>query len=263
MPANRKTFILIRRIIAAASLLLAIHTTTAGATKDKSELWQVANKLYAQKQYDSAAACYELLLTKNGAADLWVHYNLGNTYYRLNKVGAAILHYEKAQHLDPHNKQVADNLKLAKGRVLNPLPEFPPIFFIRWWYSFVDAFSPDVWAWLCFLVFSGVLAVVYFARTRKAGFSHSGRWLSVGVVCLLVCGCMTYFSYDVRQDSRKAVVMQAGIGFLDSPQANGKVLGTLPEGTVLEINQEEGEFYNVKLPNGREGWILADHLKKV
>lgn len=263
MPANRKPFILMHKIYATVALLLLLHNTLlATPAQNSNTLWKTANNLYAQKQYDSAAACYEQLLAKNGA-DLWVHYNLGNTYYRLNKVGAAILHYEKAQHLDRHNKQIADNLKLAKGRVLNPLPEFPPIFFIRWWNSFVDAFSPDVWAWLCFFAFSGVLTVIYFARTRKEGFSHSGRWLSVAVVSLLVCGCMTYFSYDARQDSGKAVVMQAGIGFLDSPQANGKVLGTLPEGTVLQINREEGDFYNVKLPNGREGWIATDHLKKV
>ena len=263
MPANRKPFILTRRIIAAATILLLLqHTAMAGVTEDKNTLWKTANAQYAQKQYDGAAATYEQLLA-SGSNNIWVHYNLANAYYRLNKVGPAILHYEKALQLDPHNKLVQDNLRLAKGRVLNPLAEFPPIFFIRWWDNLVHAFSPDVWAWLSFIVFTGILAVIYFARLRKEQFSHSGRWLSVGVTGLLICGCMAFFTYQARQDSGKAVVMQTGINFLESPQQNGKILGTLPEGTVLQVSQEQNDFYNVKLPNGREGWVAASDLKKV
>lgn len=263
MPANRNLLVLIQKITATVALLLLLqHSVQADTATDKNTLWKTANTLYMQKQYDSAAACYEKLLPleeKNSA----VHYNLGNTYYRLNKVGAAILHYEKTLQLDPDNKQAADNLKLAKGRVLNPLPEFQPIFFIRWWNDLVHAFNPDVWAWLSLLAFTAVLAVIYFARTRKETFSHSGRWLSLSVVGLLICGCMAFFSYEARQDSGKAVVMQTGISFFDRPQQNGKVLGTLPEGTVLLINQEQSDFYNVKLPNGREGWVAVSDLQKI
>lgn len=260
MPVNMKITWHFKTVLAAC-LLLLLHTG-ARAAEAPDKLWQTANNLYAGKQYDSAAACYEKLITQ-GKSDIWVHYNLGNTYYRLNKVGPAVLQYEKALQLDPHNKKVIDNLSLAKGRVLNPLPEFPPIFFIRWWNGLVHAFSPDVWAWLSLLVFSGVLAVIYFARVRKEQFSHSGRWLSVGVVCLLICGCMAFFSFDASRDSGKAVIMQAGISFYDGPRSNSKVLGTLPEGTVVEINQQQSDFYNVKLPNGREGWIAVTGLSKV
>ncbi len=261
MPANSN---LIKSIFGAAAVIIlffVLHTASHAAA-DKNNLWQTANAQYARKQYDSAAAGYEKLL-QQGMQNAEVHYNLGNAYYRLNKVGAAILHYEKALHLDPHNKQVSDNLALAKGRVLNPLPEFPPIFFIRWWNGLVQAFSPDVWASLSFLTFCAVLAVIYFARTRREQFRHSGRWLSVSVVALLVFGCMAFFTYDARENSRKAVVMQAGVSFFDSPRSNGKALGTLPEGTVVLINQEEDSYYNVKLPNGREGWIAIHDLSKV
>lgn len=262
MPANQRLTTSIFRTTAAMILLCFLHNITYAATTENKSLWQTANALYAHKQYDSAAVYYEKLLS-GGVNNADVHYNLGNAYYRLNKVGGAILHYEKALHLDPHSKQASDNLALAKGRVLNPLPEFPPIFFIRWWNGLVQSLSPDVWAWLSLLAFCAVLAVIYFARVRKEQFSHSGRWLSVSVVTLLVCGCMAFFTYDARQHSGKAVVMQAGISFFEGPQSNSKVLGTLPEGTVVQINQEEGNYYNVKLPNGREGWIAAQDLSKV
>lgn len=263
MPANRKLSILIHKITVTVALLFLLqHNVLADTATDKNAVWETANSLYAQKQYDSAADSYEKLLPgaeKNSA----VHYNLGNAYYRLNKVGAAILHYEKTLQLDPDNKQAADNLKLAKGRILNPLPEFQPIFFIRWWDDFVHAFHPNVWAWLSLLAFTAVLAVIYFARTRKGAFVHSGRWLSLSVVGLLICGCMAFFSFEARQDSGKAVVMQTGTSFFDRPQQNSKVLGTLPEGTVLLINQEQSDFYNVKLPNGREGWVAVGDLQKI
>lgn len=251
------------RILMLLALLLpaAIPAGAGNKTADEA-LWQKANILYAQRQYDSAAACYEALL-QGHPRDARLQYNTGNAYYRLNKVGAAILHYEKAAFLDPGNPLVKDNLLLAKGRVQNPLPETQPIFFVTWWKHLLQAFSSDVWAVLSLLVFLAIMVLVYLARVRKERFAHSGRWLSLGIVSLLICGCMTWFTNDAAGNSRKAVVLQTGANLVDAPRMTGKTLGSLPEGTVVEINQEDGRFMNVKLPNGREGWIAASAVEKV
>ncbi|WP_118974348.1 SH3 domain-containing protein [Taibaiella koreensis] len=242
--------------------LLSLAGPARADIKTDNALWQKGNALYTQKQYDSAAACYEALLQRY-PRDARLHYNAANAYYRLNKVGVAILHYEKATFLDPGNQQVKDNLLLAKGRVQNPLPEASPIFFVAWWKGLLKAFGSNVWAVLSLLAFAAILVLVYLTRVRKERFTHSGRWLSLAIVSLLICGCMTWFTYDAATNSHRAVVLQAGANLLDAPRTNGKTLGSLPEGTLLEVSQEEGQFMNVKLPNGREGWVAATVAGKV
>ncbi len=65
MPANRKSFVLVHKIYATVALLFLLHTTAQAAPAgDKNALWKTANSLYAHKQYDSAAASYEKLLSQ-------------------------------------------------------------------------------------------------------------------------------------------------------------------------------------------------------
>lgn len=242
--------------------ILSLFAGTLHAADNTTARWNKANAFYTAKQYDSAALYYEELL-KTYPENAGLQYNMGNACFRLNKTGAAILHYEKAAHLDPDNGEIKDNLLLAKSRIQNPLPEATPIFFVKWWDGLLRLFGPNTWAVIAFAVFAAILVLIYFARVRKERFLHSGRWLSLGIVSLLICICMAYFSYDAATNSGKAVVLQDAAGFRDAPGNTGKVLGNLPEGTVIQVYSEEGDFINVKLPNGREGWVAANAVGKV
>lgn len=234
----------------------------AGASAGEDGIWNKANNFYAQKQYDSAETYYGKLLQKY-PDNATLQYNMGNASFRLNKVGAAVLHYQKASLLDPDNKDIADNLLLAKGRVLNAIPEATPIFFVRWWQQLLQLLHPNVWAVVSLLVFFTVLALFWYARVKKEQFAHAGRWLSLSVVILIICGCMTWFTHEALANSGMAVVLQPGANFMEEPRAAGKVLGTLPEGTVIEIYHHQGQFMKVKLPNGREVWVLSSVAEKV
>jgi len=260
MHSRRYTWFPIAGWLLAACLFLCPAGARAAAAEDV--LWNKANTFYTQKQYDSAYALYSRLLARH-PDNARLQYNMGNTCYRLNKVGEAILYYEKAAHSQPGSREIRENLQLARARVQSPLPEAEPIFFVRWWNSFLLAFSSNAWAAATLLAFAAVLALVYFARVKKERFAHSGRWLSSGIVALMICGCMLYFTYDLHRDSGKAVVLIPATHLLDAPAASGKITGSLPEGTVVELYGREGDFMNVRLPNGREGWIMAAAIRKV
>jgi len=218
--------------------------------------------LRSKKKYDSAAYCYQELLKKY-PRNAMVQYNLGNAYFQLKKVGPSILHLQKAAVLDPRNAQIAENLEAAKARIQNPVSEAKPIFFLRWWENALHALSTNTWAIISLVVFAGTLLLVWYARVKKDAFRHAGRWLSLAIVSLIICGCMTWLTYQAVVDSRLGVIVQSAVNFFDTPKANGKLLGALPEGTVVEVFSRKGDYINVKLPNGREGWILAADFEKV
>src|ERR1700744_3575460 len=88
----------------------ALHSLAAG---DSNMLWQKANELYQQKQYDSAAQCLEQIAALKPQNEI-VYYNLGNTYYKLNKIAPAVLNYERALRINPDYKEAKDNLLLAQ-----------------------------------------------------------------------------------------------------------------------------------------------------
>lgn len=252
----------IRSYIIALCLVYCIAPSFIYAASGDDVVWKKANNFYAQKQYDSAEYYYSSLLKKY-PENAMIRYNMGNVSFRLNKVGAAVLHYQKAALLDPRNKEIKDNLLLAKGRVLNPVPEAVPIFFVRWWNGLLHLFNTDTWAIITFIAFLVVLGLIWYARVKKEQFAHAGRWLSLSAVCLIICACMTWFTHESFANSDMAVVLGPSVNLLEAPRASGKVLGALPEGKVIEVYIEDGKFMNVKLPNGREGWILSSSVEKV
>jgi tetratricopeptide (TPR) repeat protein len=252
----------IRSYIIALCLICFLVPSGICAASTDDIIWKKANSFYTQKQYDSAEYYYSTLLKKY-PENAMIRYNMGNVSFRLNKVGAAVLHYQKAALLDPGNKEIHDNLLLAKGRILNPLPEATPIFFVRWWNGLLQLLNTDTWAVITFIVFLVVLGLVWYARVKKEQFTHAGRWLSLSVVCMIICACMTWFTHEYFANSDMAVVLEPSANLLEAPRASGKVLGALPEGTVIEVYTEQGNFMNVKLSNGREGWVLSSSVEKV
>ncbi|HEY0092423.1 MAG TPA: tetratricopeptide repeat protein, partial [Flavobacterium sp.] len=57
--------------------------------------FEKGNELYRKEQYESAVAAYESVLkTNKHSAELY--FNLGNAYYKLNRVAPAIYNFEKA-----------------------------------------------------------------------------------------------------------------------------------------------------------------------
>ena len=54
-----------------------------------------------------------------------LEYNLGNAHYKLDNVGEAILHYERAKMIDPLNDDLRANMLLADLRAIDKIEELP------------------------------------------------------------------------------------------------------------------------------------------
>jgi len=94
---------------------LSLNATTAQVYDIKK-----ANDLYVATSYAQAIEVYEEI-SKQGYESATLYYNLGNAYYRINKIAPAILNYERALRLDPSNLDIQHNLKLAKAKTVDKM----------------------------------------------------------------------------------------------------------------------------------------------
>ena len=77
-----------------------------------AQSFEKGNKSYQKGNYKEAIVHYERILKgKKQSAELF--FNLGNCYYKLNKVAPAIYNFEKALLLNPNDKDIQNNLKFA------------------------------------------------------------------------------------------------------------------------------------------------------
>jgi tetratricopeptide (TPR) repeat protein len=238
-----------------SSFLLVFSATLTNAIP-YNQWWTKGNQFYTVKQYDSAAVYYEkIAATKPENAT--VYYNLGNAYYKLNRVALSILNYKRALRLEPNYRQAKDNLILAQNRLSKAASPSKDIFFITWWNALSNASLAQFWAVVCWLVFLAFLVAQYFKRFKNAAI-HPGFFYTATVLFFLVM-LIAAVSAKNNTDHSEAVVMQAAT-FLKTN--NGKV-EMIPEGTIVKWNFKKGTSVAVELSDGRSGWIQAAALEKI
>lgn len=222
--------------------------------------WQKANTFYSGGNYDSAAHYYELLAAGQ-PSDAAVYYNLANTYYRLNQVGPAVLNYERALELRPGYKDAQDNLELAQSRISNRIQPIADIFFVQWWKGITGPSMAQTWSIVSLVLFLAGLSTIFLRRWGR------GRGIPVQVPIIVFCvfACTLFFAYvasERRTANRRAVVMQQDSPLKENPR-DINTLSLIPEGTVVVITVDQTEWLQVKLPDGRTGWMHHNALERI
>lgn len=234
-------------------LILLLSSVATHAADNYGTYWQKANAAYKQKNYDSAAYYYEKIASAK-TTDYEVYYNLGNAYYKLNRIGFAILNYRRALHLNPSDKNTQDNLLLAQSRIQNRITDVPDIFFVRWWKSATAANAANTWAVVSLTLFLLLIGYAILNRLGKAPFSLPFQAKACAWSTLILLVVVSFVAAMRKADSNIAVVM-GNTNMMDKPGA-GKSQN-VPEGTTIQLsgNDSKGNWHEVTLPDGKTGWM--------
>ena len=224
-----------------------------------------ADEAYNEEQFDEAIQLYEQLLSEKGpSAD--VYYNLGNAYYRIDSLSAAILSWERALRMQPSDDDARFNLQLARSKTVDKIAPEREMFFVTWYRSLVQAFSVDVWAVIALvsLAVALVLALVWFfafsERLRRVSFTIS----AVLLVMFLLSNLFAWQQQRALQRHDEAIVMVQSLPVKNTPTASGSDEFTLHAGTKVTITDDTmNDWKQIILPDGREGWVEAKNVEKI
>ena len=248
-----KTFILL--------ILFPLLSVSSAMSQSKIH----ADEAYTQEQYDEAIRLYEQLLAEKGpSAD--VYYNLGNAYFRIDSLSAAILSWERALRIQPSDDDARFNLQLARSKTVDKIASEREMFFVTWYRSLVQAFSVDVWAviGLASLALALVLALVWFfafgERLRRVSFSAAAALL----VVFLLSNLFAWQQQRALQRHDEAIVMVQSLSVKSTPAAGGSDDFTIHAGTKVTITDDTmSDWKQILLPDGREGWVKASEIEKI
>ena len=133
------------------------------SAQNAEELFKNANKLYTEQNYDAAIELYESIEAK-GMESSELYFNLGNCYYKLNKIAPSIYNYEKALKIDPTNEDALNNLSYAKRMSIDVIEELPKTFLQRFSDNVIMKLTYDQWAIMGVIAASltALLFLLYF-----------------------------------------------------------------------------------------------------
>ncbi|HEY1814712.1 MAG TPA: tetratricopeptide repeat protein [Kofleriaceae bacterium] len=236
-----------RRLILFAVLALGAGAATAAPIVDPVV---DGNTAAAAGDHAAAATAFERSISRDGWA-AGTLFDLGNAYAGANQPGRAILAYERALILAPHDAAIAANLARVRETAGVVAPE--PSRLER----AVATLDSDAWSWIALA--GGVLAccgLVGRAWGYRRGLARSA--LLAGALVAVGAGAAAIY---VAVPGDSAVITTTNIARI-SPFAQAEAAFTAPAGETVQIQRRHGDFVYVR-DGDRSGWLPRTTVERV
>jgi tetratricopeptide (TPR) repeat protein len=244
-------------------VILFISVSSVFANQAES-LMNEANQFYQNKEYEEAIIKYSSIL-ETDYESVALYYNLGNSYYRSAQLGLAILNYERGLKLDPSNDDLLHNLSIVKARTVDRIKEVPKLFIIEWWELLLSALSATIWqvvVLLFYLVLLGSITLYFFTKsgtTQRITIFSALAGLSAAIFFSIIL-----LSVVQRETSTDYGILTANtISAKQSPNESSDDLFVIHEGLKIAVQEEFGDWYKIKLSDGKIGWLPKNSIEVI
>ena len=250
---------------ALAILLMIVPSGARAADAYLDSLWNAGVAAYSDGRWDDALEAWTSI-GNLGVTSPELMCNMGDAYFRQNQLAEAILYYSRALKLDPSCGDARHNLEFARSLTRDRIDSIPEFFLHSWMRSLCWVLPSDWWAWISLALFALLLGMLLiFLLGRRPSVRKWGFFGGITAVLLLVLAL--YFAAWQKNDYLRAddaVVMRPVVSVKSSPSgADTKDLFILHEGTCVELLDSVGEWSNIRLSDGREGWLKKDVLEVI
>jgi len=228
------------------------------------ELMQSAGNYYRNGEFDKAIEIYEQI-RKDNYVGTSLYFNLANSYYRIGKLGFAIVNYERALKLTPSDEDVKHNLAFANFSTVDRIQPLPTFFLFEWWESLLASLSINGWTYVSFFfyLFLMILIVIYFfAKTifQQKLILFSGLGV---LVIFLIAVSLTIVKINREETVISSVVIEQSTTVKTSPDHKSTDAFVIHEGLKVNLEDQLDEWIKIRLADGKVGWVQKTSVEKI
>lgn len=245
-----------------AVILFLLYIPVSFAQSNNS--FEAGAAAFAKGDFKNAIKSYEAILAegKDGEA---VYYNLGNSYYKDNQLGKAILNYERALLLNPGDENAMKNLQIAKHKVKGEIDPVPPFFLRAWWNSTRNALGANIWGIIALLLFWGAMAGLSLWQLGKDKDQKKKGFLAgVGLLLLTIIPLsLAWSAYQYQKNTNEGILIRTTASLKSGAAEDSKEIRIIHEGTRLELMDQINIWHKVRLENGEIGWLDEKSFEEI
>jgi len=245
-------------------IILMIPAVLSFGQEAQNEKLEKAASLYSSGKYNEALDLW-MSVYNTGVRSPSLEYNIGNAYFKMNNTPGAILFYERASLLKPADEDIQYNLQIARTLVVDKFVEIPELFFIRW-YNFLSlTLSTNSWAKISIVTFIlFLLALSLYIYSSRYRYKVTGFWTAI-LLLMISAGSIAFSvrNKNLILNNHKAIIFSPVVNGKSSPDSSGTDLFVLHEGSKVTINDQVGDWYEIRLSDGNKGWVPANSLEKI
>ena len=246
-------------------ILFAIFTAfQVNANEALQDSIKKANKSYLEKDFEAAIKTYNTVVSL-GYSSPELYYNLGNSYCKADKIALAIVNFERALKLDPGFDDASYNIEMANKLIIDKIETVPEFFLVTWFKALIGLFSFDFWAYLSIISFASTLIFAsFYFFSRKLGIRKISFFLTiVSLFFVIIMFVFAQKQYKYQIETRTAIIYESAITVKSSPSESGTDIFPLHEGTKVLLLEDVGEWTEIKIADGKQGWLKKESLLEI
>jgi len=229
---------------------------------DAPRIFARGNAEYQRGDYASAERHYREIID-SGIDSGPVYYNLGNTCFKQKRLGEAIYYWEKAGQKSPSDREIRENLELARLMLVDRIEvpaDPPPLRFLSRVAGFLTIEQELRLVVILFIAANAFFLIYLFAKTPRHAFRALAACFVVGVLFLISAASLSWKIYE--KDFRKTgVVIEQKVDVKSGPGSENITIFTIHEGINVRIHESSNGWYQISLPNGWNGWLPQDDVR--
>lgn len=257
-----KTKIILFTILIAISFS-GFLSAAAEKAETPAQSFYLANADYAKQNYAKAVEGY-LKVLDAGIESGNLYYNIGNGFFKLGKIGYAILCYERARRLIPADSDLKSNLNYARSLVEDGLSQIPrKRFLARMIERPFESFNLNSIVAIGTVLYTLIIIIVVLNMVSPAFARKSKVFLmTVGVVFFfnLAAFGIRYYEEEIL---KYGIVMQKGVECKYEPIDQSTTYYRLGEGNIVRVIKTRDDWRQIRSLDGKIAWVKKDQVEEI
>ena len=221
-------------------------------------LFVSANSDYANQEYNAAIKKYNLILSsKLESPELY--YNLANSFFKINEIHQAIYYYEKAIKIKPDFDDAIENLEICNLQLIDKIEEIPELMITSLYNNIINFLSLKNWIYLT-LIFIWVSLIIF---SYNSFVKKNKKYVLYLVIFSFFLFFITTKKYNQNINVKEAIIYSSVINVMSAPSEQSTNLFSLHIGTKVKIEDQIENWVNIRIANGKKGWVLIENLKEI
>lgn len=241
--------------------LLFVNLAFASQVDD---LMKQGNGAYKNGDYQNAITDYEKLVHE-GYEGISLFYNLGNAYYKDDKLGYAILYYEKALKISPNDGDIQHNLEIANSKTVDKIDTLPKFFVFQIWESLLSFFSIKGWTYLAYSLFILILiaAGIYFF-IKKPAIQRYSFFAGLAILCLFILTIVILIvNINRDQNVKSGIIIVQSVSAKLGPDVSNNDAFVIHEGLKVRMEDRVDNWVKIRLNDGKVGWLPENDIAQI
>lgn len=241
---------MLKHFVIAVSLAL-LSNTAQGI--DVAEKTQAAAAAFDAGEYRQALDLYQEVVD-SGHVNGHIYYNMGIAWYRMQHKGEAMAAFLTARHFLPRDADVKFNLEHVQDKITDGLGIEMPRSFSDALSFITDFFTARELSFTALLSLGiGLLLLSFWLFYRQIVFL-----LKLGVLLLVIAVLSVIFlqAKSMLTEHWGAVTAER-VPVYSGPSEDNTKLFMLHEGAPFVVEQETNDYLQIRLSDGKKGWIAA------